>query len=441
VQSVTDRLWAEILHKVRRDNPDIFAPWFGQLRPFTLEHGLLRVAGPDAPRTEWLHRNAASAFTAAAQAVTGYLLAVEFVPGDFESAPLREFPESWFASPRNLAPEYIFGNFVVGPTNRFAHAACLAVSENPGKSYNPLFLHGNVGLGKTHLLQAVCREMLTRTPETRVLYLSCEAFVNDFIDAIEKNQLPAFRQLLRGADCLVVDDVQFLTAGERTQEEFFHTFNTLYQSARQIILSADCSPENIGGLEERLVSRFKWGLVAQVDPPDFETRVAILRKKARLRNAEVPDDVIRLVAEAVAGNTRELEGALTTLQHAARFENRLIDADLARAALRGLLPRDPAPRELTLQHIIDAACRHFGLRPTDLSGKRRTRVIALARQISMYVARQLTRLSLEEIGGYFGGRDHSTVLYAEQTIDTERQTDPEVRAAVDRIMTELGAGT
>lgn len=447
-----DRMWAEILARVRGDSPGLFAPWFGQLRAVGLSAGVMRIAGPDLPRTEWLARYAAGPFTAAAQAVTGNLIAVEFVVGN---APPEPFPpvlgeeeeharrlERLLATPANLAAEYTFENFVVGPTNRFAHAACVAVAAAPGRSYNPLFIHGNVGLGKTHLLQAVAHQLLTGDPAARVLYLSCETLVNDFIDAIERNRLTEFRNMLRGAGCLIVDDVQFLTEGDRTQEEFFHTFNTLHQSGRQIILSADVGPEKIKGLEDRLVSRFKSGLVTQIDPPAFETRVAILKKKARLRNLEIPDDVARLVADAVAANTRALEGALTSLQHAAMLEGRPIDEALARAAMRDLLPGPagppPAPRELTLGHIMEAACRHFGVRFAELTGKRRTRSIAQARMVAMYLARKLTRLSLEEIGGQFGGRDHSTVLHAEKTIEADRSTDPAVEGAVRRIVADLG---
>jgi len=437
---VTDRFWAELLQQVRRDCPDVFLPWFGQLRPISFDNGLLRVAGPDGPRTDWLRRNAAPAFTGAAQSVTGHLVAVEFVPADDGEVAVvtPDHYAAWYVTREGLSPEYTFENFVVGPTNRFAHAACWAAGENPGKAYNPLFLHGAVGLGKTHLLQAVCHELLRRNPEAKVLFLSCETFVNDFIAAIEKNELGTFRQQLRGADCLVVDDIQFLTEGERSQEEFFHTFNTLYQSARQIVLSSDSSPEQIAGLEERLISRFKWGLVAQIDPPGFETRVAILKKKARLRNIEIPDDVLRLAAEMVAGNTRQLEGALTSLQHASVIEGRPVDLAMTREALKSL-GTATAPREMTLQNIIDSVSRYFSTRASEITGKRRTRSISHSRQVCMYLARKLTRLSLEEIGNYFGGRDHTTVLHAERTVERDLADDPKVAETVQRIAADLGA--
>jgi chromosomal replication initiator protein len=498
--ALDERLWAQLLGLVRRDRPDLDQPWFGQLRPLSLDRGVLRVVGPDAPRTDWLRKTAAPAFTAAAQVATGYLVFVEFLTGEQAVAaagpgpasspvaggPLTDDPSSRSgtsptapgmgsgtsgqtgaparpadppATRAALSPEYTFENFILGPTNRFAHAACLAVSENPGRAYNPLFVHGSVGLGKTHLLQAVGHGMLSRDPAARVLYLSCESFINDFIDAVERNALGAFRDRLRGLDCLIIDDIQFLTEGDRTQEEFFHTFNALYQAGRQIILSADVPPEKIAGLEERLVSRFKWGLVAQIDPPDFVTRVAILKKKARLRRVELPDDVARLVAEAVGGNTRQLEGALTTLQHAGLLEGRPIDLRLARGALPALLPPEPPPAPpaanappagsglmpipagpppVTIQTIIEVACREFGLKPVELTGKRRTKTVAQARMTCMYLARRLTKMSLEEIGGYFGGRDHTTVLHAERTIDADRTARPEVAESIARIAGGLG---
>ncbi|MBI4879045.1 MAG: chromosomal replication initiator protein DnaA [Planctomycetes bacterium] len=335
------------------------------------------------------------------------------------------------SSDTSLHEEYTFENFVVGTSNRFAHAAATAVAEAPGKSYNPFFLHGSVGLGKTHLLQAICHQILAKDRRANILYLSCESFTNHFIASLENNDLPAFRQKYRKVDVLLVDDIHLLANKERTQEEFFHTFNTIYNLGRQIAISSDAPPKDIPTLQERLVSRFKMGLVVEIAPPDFETRVNILKRKARLRGHTLPDDVSHYLAEHISTNIRELEGSVVRLIGYAALENQPISLDLARVALSDATAARATA--VTIHDIVSAVTRYFNVKLSDLQSKRRTQSIAFPRQVCMYVARQNTNLSLEEIGGYFGGRDHTTVIYATEKIKRMIDEDPHQAEIIRRL--------
>jgi chromosomal replication initiator protein len=334
-----------------------------------------------------------------------------------------------------LNPKYTFDNFVVGPCNRFAHAAAAGAAEAPGKTYNPFFLHGPVGLGKTHLLQSMCSSILSRNPQARILYLSCESFVNHFIDALEKSDLQRFRDKYRNVDVLVVDDIHLLANKERTQEEFFHTFNTLYQAGKQIVLSSDSPPKDIPTLQDRLVSRFKWGLVVEIEPPCYETRMAILKRKSRDKGREFPDDVARLLAERIESNIRELEGAVTRVLAHASLIGAPISVETAREALREVFVARRG--EPTMEEIIASVSQRYAIRPSELQGRRRTNAIAHARQVAMFLARRLTNQSLEDIGGYFGGRDHSTVLHAIDKIDGLAKSDPQCGDTVAELLAQL----
>jgi chromosomal replication initiator protein len=333
-----------------------------------------------------------------------------------------------------LNPQYVFEEFVVGPSNRLAHAAALAVTENPAHTYNPLFLHGGVGLGKTHLLQAVCHALLTKNPNLVVVYLSCEAFVNQYIASIQKGDPDTFRNRYRHVDMLLLDDIHFLASKKVMQEEFFHTFNHLYNAQKQIILSSDSPPQDIPDLEARLVSRFKWGLVAEIEPPHYETKVAIIKSKARARGRELPDDVVDYLANALDSNIRELEGAVLKIIVLAGLQNQKVDVPLCQQAVKELTSR---PDQVNLSDIMTAVATHFHLKVSDLLSKKRSKSVALPRQICMYLGRMLTPLSLEEIGGQFGGRDHTTVLYAEGKIRDMREKNPEVRGLLERLSREL----
>jgi chromosomal replication initiator protein len=336
-----------------------------------------------------------------------------------------------------LNPKYTFDNFVVGPCNRFAHAAAMGTAESPGKAYNPLFLHGNVGLGKTHLLQSTCHAMLGTWEDFQILFLSCETFVNHFIGALENGDIQKFRNKYRNVDVLVVDDIHLLANKERTQEEFFHTFNTLYNAGKQIILSSDSPPKDIPTLQERLVSRFKWGLVTEMVAPCYETRMAILKRKSRERGQELPDDVARLLAERIDTNIRELEGATTKLLGYASLSGEPVTPQLAREALDDIFTVRRG--EPTMEEILTVVTAHYGVKVTDLQSRKRTNAVAYPRQIAMYLARSITRHSLEEIGGYFGGRDHSTVLYAIDKIKRLCAEDEQCREQVGALLDDLRA--
>jgi len=439
--AVNSSLWQRIIQQVVVQGGNIIRPWFTQLEPISLDHGLLEIEVPGRAEQEYCRQHAVRLFTEAAQAATGRLVGVCFLTaaqrseeGSSQTLPApAPVGANGFSSP--VSEDYTFDAFVTGPCNRLAQAACVAISESPGKTYNPLFIHGSVGLGKTHLLHATCHKVRQDRPDASISYLSCETFVNYFIEAVEHGQLHEFRYRYRQADMLVIDDIQFLSGHEQTQEEFFHTFNTLYQAQKQIILSSDRGPGEIVDLEERLVSRFNWGLVARIDKPCYETRVAIVRKKARMRNIDLPEDVVCFIAGAIDSNTRELEGAIAKVAMLAKVTDRPLDLALAEEALGAEPSRQQ--REITIEDILDAVMRRFNVRLSDLQSKKRSRSIAFPRQICMYLARNLTRHSLEEIGGYFGGRDHTTVLHANRTIGRLLDRDKQLQATLDLVRQDI----
>jgi chromosomal replication initiator protein len=442
--TVDRSLWQGIIQQVVSAGGNIIRPWFTQLEPISLDHGLLEIQVPGRKERDYCQRHAMRLFTEAAQAATGRLVGVCFLT-QADAATETQAPPAEKEAPAaapgaiEFSSDYTFDTFVNGPCNRLAYAACQAVSESPGKTYNPLFIHGSSGLGKTHLLQATCYKIAADRPGTQISLLSCETFVNHYIESVEKGQVLDFRYRYRQADVLVIDDIQFLSDHEQTQEEFFHTFNTLYQSQKQIILTSDRGPSQIAGLEERLVSRFNWGLVARIDRPCYETRVAIVRKKARLRNIELPEDVVCFIAGAIDSNTRELEGAIAKVTMLAQVCDRAIDLPLAEEAM-GTAEAAAGRREISIESILDAVTSRYNVRLADLQSKKRSRSIAFPRQICMYLARNLTRHSLEEIGGYFGGRDHTTVLHADRTIKTLAQNDAQFQATLDLMSQEIQGG-
>jgi chromosomal replication initiator protein len=423
--------WRQILDTVRLQHPSLHRIWFDQMVPRQLTNGVVQVTVATPAQLNFCQSQCQKPFTAAAQQVTGRLIAVSFHCDNLPRGGVFNDSEQ----PLLLNPDYTFENFVTGPCNRLPHAAAVAVGEQPGKAYNPLFIHGGVGLGKTHLLQAVCSKVLERDPDARILYLSCDSFINQFINAIETGEMNQFRFRYRQVDVLVIDDIHFLAGRDRTQEEFFHTFNTLYQNHKQIILSADCPPSEIPELEERLVSRFNWGLVARIEKPCYETRVAILKKKARMRGLELPADVVCYIAAKVENNTRELEGAITKVQGMGLLQNGVIDLELAKAALGDTATAEQ--RRVTIQMIFDAVTKYYNVRLSDLQSKKRHKSIAFPRQVCMYLARRHTRYSLEEIGGYFGGRDHTTVLHAVRTVDGDCKEDREIAKQLTHLETQL----
>ncbi len=474
--SLPDRqLWGGMLAHLKSSHPAVCRQWFEEIEPVGIAGGVLRLRAHSLIHSDYLQRSCLDPFNDAARTISQRLISVQFLgPNDtVEPAPrpasespvsvrtnaVRESLDGAAAAPLAppaplmpssshdglghqsrtttsspypyslvLNPDYVFENFVVGPGSRLAHAAALAVASNPGRAYNPYFVHGDVGLGKTHLLQAICLRVKQVDPGTRIFYTSCEGFMTQFMESVQAGEMTAFRHIFRDVDVLAIDDVHFLAKRDRTQEEFFHTFNSLYQSHKQIILSSDAPPEDIPDLEDRLVSRFKWGLVASVAPPCYETRVAILKQKARLRGFELPDDVACHIAAKIDSNIRELEGAVVKLQILSHVEKRGVDMGLALAALGNGVER--TERTVQIQTIIDAVTDFFGVKVSDLQSKRRQRSIALPRQVCMFLARRHTRYSLEEIGGFFGGRDHTTVMHAVKTVETRLETDADFARSV-----------
>lgn len=337
----------------------------------------------------------------------------------------------------NLNPKYSFDSFVVGNGNRFAHAAALAVAEAPAKAYNPLFLYGDVGLGKTHLMQAIAHYILKHNPDNKVVYVSSETFTNELINAIKDDKTAAFRDKYRNIDILLVDDIQFLANKERTQEEFFHTFNSLHESNRQLIISSDRPPKEIPTLEERLRSRFEWGLITDIQKPDLETRIAILRKKADMENLEIPNEVIIYIANNIQSNIRELEGALIKVIAYSSLVDKEIDTDLAEKALKDLIVENEEPREVNIDLIKDVVVDYYNLQKEDMTSKKRTQKIAFPRQIAMYLSRELTELSLPHIGEEFGGRDHTTVIHAYNKIEQKIEEDDEFSKVINKIKAKI----
>ena len=423
-----EQIFADIVARARRLDTQNSRSWFDALRLVRLDGGSLLVGCADQAKQQFMQDNCSKSFTLAAQQVTGHLVTVGFIIDDGQKIDTTLGP---YQRGFKVHPDYTFDDFVVGPSNRLAHASCVAVSQSPGNIYNPLFIYGNSGLGKTHLLHAVCHAMTSDSDGQAIAFLSCEEFVNGFIRAIEQGNLAGFQDQFRTVEAIVIDDVQFLSDREQSQEEFFHTFNALYNNGKQIILSGDSSPSEIPALGERLISRFSWGLVARIDPPSHDTRVAIVKKKANLRGLAITDEIAEYIARKVRANIRELEGALTTLQAMALTREEEISMELARTALGEEFIS--SVRNVSITDIIEVVTRHFDVRLADLQSKKRSQSITMPRQICMYLARNLTRHSLEEIGGHLGGRDHTTVMHACGKIGKAERSDPQMHATISEL--------
>jgi len=352
-----------------------------------------------------------------------------------EKGPKREERERAQRPNNNLIPKYTFQNFVVGASNQFAHAACVAVANQPGEHYNPLFIYGGVGLGKTHLVNAIGHQSASHRQGLKVVYLSSESFMNELIGSLRRDKMDEFKKKFRNVDILILDDVQFIAGKERTQEEFFHTFNSLYESHKQIVITSDKFPKEIPGIEDRLRNRFEWGLIADIQPPDMETRVAILQKKAENEGVPLPHDVAFFLASNIDSNVRELEGSLTRLGAFSSLTKATITVELAKDVLRNTLKN--AQQEITVENIQKTICDYFNLKITDLKAKRRTQNIALPRQVAMYLCRKYTETSFPAIGDKFGGRDHSTVIHASKTIERKIKEDPHMQTTIEKLERNL----
>lgn len=417
-------LWTKATSLLREDMPEVsYKTWIASsLTPFALEGDKLYVEVV----SEFVRKTIMSRYQdLIGNAVSGLYhktLTVEYLTAQermsMGNAPIAVETS---ANSTQLNPKYTFDTFVVGNSNRFANAASLAVAEAPGDAYNPLFIYGGVGLGKTHLMHAIGQYVQQQFPDQRLLYITSENFTNELIAAIQNNKNTEFRNRFRNLDMLMIDDIQFIAGRERTQEEFFHTFNALHAAGKQIIVTSDKPPKEIARLEERLCSRFEWGLIADIQRPDVETRIAILRKKAESEKMQVGDDVLELIANVIESNIRELEGSLTRVVAYAALASRQLTLDLAREALRDIANRGD-PKRLTCEMIQRAVSNYYSIDMTELKGAKRTREVTLPRQVAMFLTRELTDLSLPRIGAAFGGRDHTTVMHScEKIMDSVQQ--------------------
>jgi chromosomal replication initiator protein len=433
-----DNLWLEITAQLReRLGKQNFESWIKPIHFVSRQKNDLILHVPNKLHYEWLKEHFVESIEEVATSVCGSgarvtlhidqlsLLDEPAAVAEKKTAPQPEKP----LGQNSLLPAYTFANFVIGASNQFAHAASLAVANQPGETYNPLFIYGGVGLGKTHLVNAIGHRAATKRPAKKILYLSSESFMNELIGSIRRDRMDEFKKKFRNIDLLIVDDVQFIGGKERTQEEFFHTFNSLYESHKQIVITADKFPKDIAGLEDRLRNRFEWGLIADIQPPDMETRVAILQKKAENVKVQLPHDVAVFLATHIDSNVRELEGSLTRLGAFASLTSTPITMDFTKEVLRNTLKG--AERDVTVESIQKTICDYYHVKVGDLKANRRTKNIVLPRQVAMYLCRKHTAISFPSIGDKFGGRDHSTVIHAAKNIEHKIKADPYMRSTIE----------
>lgn len=428
-------LWSRISSILSKElSESSYRTWFASVSILGINGEVIALGVPDAYFGKWLEDHYQNLVLSAAEEILGRPVKVIYqvvdAPKVTASSPSSS-PKEKTEGLAFLNDNYTFENFVVGPGNRFAHAAAIAVAEAPARQYNPLFIYGPVGLGKTHLLQSIAYEMKRRYQNFKVLYISSEKFTNQLITAIQTRTTPQFRAKYRSLDLLLIDDIHFIAEKEATQEEFFHTFNTLYDAHKQIVVTSDRPPRDISGLEERLVSRFGWGLVTDIQPPDFETRVAILKKKMEKETVEVPDEVSYFIASKIKSNIRELEGALIRVVAYCTLTGAKLDVKLAQEILKDAF-REEA-QKFSIEEIQKTVADYFQIKVADLRAKKRTLSIVRPRQIAMFLVRELTGYSLPEIGEYFGGKDHTTVLHACNKVASEKEKDIGMRNLLDRI--------
>ncbi|QZA33025.1 chromosomal replication initiator protein DnaA [Hydrogenibacillus sp. N12] len=434
-------LWNRVLERLKnRISKPSFDTWFGETRAAAKDDDHFIIITPNAFIKGWLQDHYTGYLADLLADVAGRPYRLSIVTEDEWTAPPAAPPAPSAGASDPLNPKYVFETFVVGNGNRFAHAAALAVAERPARSYNPLFIYGGVGLGKTHLMHAIGHYVRRHHPHLKVVYLSAEKFTNEFIYAIRDNSPEAFRQKYRSVDLLLIDDIQFLANKEQTQEEFFHTFNTLHEANKQIVITSDRPPKSIPTLEDRLRSRFEWGLITDIQPPDLETRIAILHRKARAEGLSLDPDVLTYIAAQVSTNIRELEGALIRVIAYASLVRRDIDVPLAEEALKDLIAQKNT-KPLTVFDIQKVVADYYGVPPEALKSKKRSKDVVLPRQVAMYLTRELTALSLPKIGQEFGGRDHTTVLHACEKIAAQKEADAELARALREIHERLSVFT
>ncbi|MBS3937799.1 MAG: chromosomal replication initiator protein DnaA [Peptococcaceae bacterium] len=415
-----------------------FETWLYPCQAHQLQGNTLSIIVATEFNRNWLENNYTPTVQKSLSSVLNREMTVKFILASEVSAKSSSLSSERVNSEDMplLTPRYTFDNFVIGESNRYAHAASLAVAEAPATAYNPLFIYGGVGLGKTHLMHAIGHYVLQNFPRMKVVYISCEKFTNEFISSIQQRKTVEFRSKYRSVDLLLVDDIQFLAGKEQTQEEFFHTFNALHEASKQIIFSSDRPPKEIATLEDRLRSRFEWGLITDIQPPDFETRVAILRQKAESENFRIPLELTSYLAGRINSNIRELEGGLIRIMAYVSFSKKTITRELIDEVLRNLFPEEKT-KVIKISDIQKVIAAHFGIKVEELSAKKRTRNISLPRQIAMYLARKNTDASLPRIGAEFGGRDHTTVIHACDKISTDMVNDPTFAAIIREIELKL----
>jgi chromosomal replication initiator protein len=440
-------LWSRVLQEIEKKiSKPSFETWLKSTKAYSLKEDTLTIVAPNEFARDWLESKYSGLIMDTVLEITGSELIIKFILPQNHSEEIAmnipavkekvkidepiEFGQSM------LNPKYTFDTFVIGSGNRFAHAASLAVAEAPAKAYNPLFIYGGVGLGKTHLMHAIGHYVLEHNPNAKVVYLSSEKFTNEFINSIRDNKAVEFRNKYRSVDVLLIDDIQFLAGKEQTQEEFFHTFNTLHEESKQIVISSDRPPKEIPTLEDRLRSRFEWGLITDITPPDLETRIAILRKKAKAEGLDVPNEVMLYIANQVDTNIRELEGALIRVVAYSSLINKDINASVAAEALKNLITT-AKPKILSIQDIQRTVGEFFNIKLDDFKAKKRTKSVAYPRQVAMYLSRELTDHSLPKIGEEFGGRDHTTVIHAHEKISKLVEIDVQLQAQLKEINEKL----
>lgn len=441
-------IWPDLVNQFKEElTPEVYNAWFKPISMISATDNSVTIEVPNQLYQDWFNKNYYKRVKDSLEQKYQKPINISILVSNKDVSVINtSTPERYNiqTSPRNssvykdlmLNPRYSFDNFIVGQSNRFAHAASIAVAQAPAKAYNPLFLYGGVGLGKTHLMQAIAHYVLDHNPSAKIFYVSCESFTNELINAIQNRTTLKFRSKFRGLDVLLIDDIHFLSGKDHAQEEFFHTFNTLYDAHKQIILSSDRPPKEIANLEEKLISRFEWGLVTDLQPPDFETRVAILRRKAEMSSVNVPDDVILYIAEKIKTNIRKLEGALLRVVSNTTLIGSELTAQHAEQILQDFIISEEATI-VNIDTIQKVVAEYFDIRVADMKSTRRPKSIAFPRQIAMYLARTLTKFSLPEIGESFGGRDHSTVLHACRLIGGKLNSDFGVKKAISTIQQRL----
>ncbi len=447
-----EQLWQETLDQLKQQiSPQHFKTWIQPLKPIALEKDMITIQVPNRFVLDWVRDNFIELLeeTLSQLGAVQYRIRLEIAPKKKKEIPKRQqdarpaspqptvtaVESQGFSYKSHLNPKYSFNSFVSGSSNQFSHAAAMAVANNPATTYNPLFIYGGVGLGKTHLVNAIGNAILEKNPSVRVCYYQSEKFMNELINSLRYAKMDEFRNKFRSMDVLLIDDVQFIAGKERTQEEFFHTFNALYESHKQIVVTSDKFPKEIPGLEERLRSRFEWGLIADIQPPDIETRQAILKMKAEQNSIHLPEDVAYFLSTSVSSNVRELEGYLIRIGAYSSLTSTQVTLEMAKEVLKDILIEKN--REVTVEDIQKRVATHYNVRLSDLKSSKRLKTLVLPRQVAMYLSRQLTNESFPEIGKRFGGKDHSTIIHAIKKIEQKMEEDVQLKTAVVNLKKSL----